>query len=83
MKSYESKSIRTPHRIGLGPDEWFYWLLVVLVGSYPNVEWSKGSWSSWALFLSGGGIVPSGELTYRTDSNVYYTVIFLYKMNGE
>ena len=25
-----------PHRICIGPDEWFYWLVVVLVGSCPK-----------------------------------------------
>ena len=25
-----------PHHTGIGPDEWFYWMLVVLVGSCPR-----------------------------------------------
>ena len=24
------------HHIGIGPDEWFYWLVLVLVGSCPR-----------------------------------------------
>ena len=25
-----------PNRIGIGPDEWFYWIAAVLVGSCPG-----------------------------------------------
>ena len=38
-----------PHHTGIGPDEWFYWLEVVLVGSCPSGEWSSGSWSWWII----------------------------------
>ena len=27
-----------PHCTGIGPDEWFYWFVVVLVGSSPSGE---------------------------------------------
>ena len=29
-----------PHKMtGIGPDEWFYWLVVVLMGNFPSGEW--------------------------------------------
>ena len=28
------------HHTGIGPDEWIYWLVVVLVGSHPSGELS-------------------------------------------
>ena len=42
-----TKSI--PRRTGIGPDEWFYWLVVVLVGHCPSG--SAPDDNSWALFL--------------------------------
>ena len=38
-----------PHRTGIGPDEWFYSVVVVLAGSCPGGEYSQGSWSQWAM----------------------------------
>ena len=29
-----------PQPAGIGPGEWFYWLVVILVGICPSGEWS-------------------------------------------
>ena len=47
-----------PHRTGFGPDEWFYSVVVVLVGGCPGGELVLGIvvlvGNGWAIFLSGG-----------------------------
>ena len=44
-----------PHRTGFGPEEWFYSVVVVLVGSCPGGElWSWYAMVGLYFFLSGG-----------------------------
>ena len=56
-----------PHRTGFGPDEWFYSVVVVLVGSCPMVGNSprdSGPSGQWLGFIFiRWGIVLSGELS--------------------
>ena len=37
-KFYEMAPRTIPHHTGIGPDEWFYSVVVVLVGSCPGGE---------------------------------------------
>ena len=46
-----------PHRTGIGPDEWFYSVVVVLVGIVLAVNSPRDhapNCNGWALFVSGG-----------------------------
>ena len=55
-------STRTiPHRTCIGLDEWFYWLVVILVGSCPRDRGPDGQWLDFILIW--WGIFPSGELS--------------------
>ena len=50
-----------PHHVDIGPDEWFYSFLMVLVGSWGvvlGIVVLVGN--SWALFLSGWELYPMG-----------------------
>ena len=54
------------HHAGTGPDEWFYWLVVVLVGSCPSGDSPRdhdpGGQYLGFIFIQ-WAIVPSGELS--------------------
>ena len=54
---HRSRVLQTGRYVGppqpIGPDERFYWLVVVLVRSCPSGELSYGSWSRWAIFPMG------------------------------
>ena len=45
-----------PHCIGISPDEWYYWFVMVLVRLFLGIVALVGN--SWALFLSGGELSP-------------------------
>ena len=50
-----------PHCTGIGPDEWFYSVVVVLVGNSPNDHGPVGQWLGY-IFIQ-WGIVLGRELS--------------------
>ena len=50
-----------PHHTGIGPDEWLYWLVMVLVGSSPRDNGPGGQYLGF-IFIP-WGIFPCGELS--------------------
>ena len=70
-----------PHRTGFGPEEWFYSVVVVLVGSWGNSPRDCGPGGQWLGFMFiWWGIVLMGS--YPRTEYYRYKYIYYFKYVG-